>query len=302
MSAFPHNYLYQEKSIMSKSSNPEIPIYYTYAYLDPRKSGNFIYQRGIDEIYCFNYELIYIGKTNSKYRIDDHINLALNSKKNKLFYNVIRKIYEAGLEPIRIKILQNVTEEEAFAEEINLISIAGRRDQGKGPLCNETDGGEGVSGCNAKDLIGQKFNRLTVIKNIIRNNRSHSLCRCDCGNEKIIRNDSLKRNHIKSCGCLQKELLNERNTLHGMYSTKIYRVWQQMIQNCTNPRNKHYKNCGAKGITVCERWQNFQSFLEDIGSKPSLKHVFARINTNENYFPSNCMWMTRREVNNKNFS
>ena len=130
---------------MSKSNNPLSSIFYTYVYLDPRKSGDYIYQRGIEEVYCFNHELIYTGK-GSNDRINDHIKDALNSDTNKLFYNVIRKIYEAGLEPIRIKILQNVTEEEAFAEEITLISIAGRRDLGKGPLCNLTDGGEGCSG------------------------------------------------------------------------------------------------------------------------------------------------------------
>lgn len=131
---------------MSRSTNPEESIFYTYVYLDPRKSGDFIYQRGVDEVYCFNHELIYVGKTKLKYRINTHIKDALETDKNHIFYSVIRKIYEAGLEPIRFKILQNVTEEEAFAEEISLISIAGRRNLGKGPLCNLTDGGEGCSG------------------------------------------------------------------------------------------------------------------------------------------------------------
>lgn len=116
--------------------------YYTYVYLDPRKIGDFIYRRGIDEVYCFNYEPFYIGK-GSNGRINDHINLALNTKENKHFYNVIRKIYEASLEPIRFKILQKVTGEIAFIEEINLISIIGRKDKGHGPLTNKTDGGDG---------------------------------------------------------------------------------------------------------------------------------------------------------------
>ena len=60
--------------------------YYTYVYLDPRKSGDFTYQRGIDEVYCFNHELIYVGKTDCKYRINKHIRIALDTDKNHIFY------------------------------------------------------------------------------------------------------------------------------------------------------------------------------------------------------------------------
>jgi hypothetical protein len=65
-----------------------------------------------------------------------------------------------------------------------------------------------------KDLTGQKFSRLTVVKRVddeIRfyNNRKCSytmyLCKCDCGNEKIIRSNDLRSNKTKSCGCIQKE-------------------------------------------------------------------------------------------------
>ena len=145
---------------MSKSKNPDHPIFETYVLLDPRKSGNYIYRRGIDEIYNFNYEPIYIGKTNDPIRMYRHAKIASKNDINRLIYNVIRKIKrETGQDPITFKILQNVTEDEAFAEEIKLIAMIGRRDLRRGSLCNETDGGDGaVGGIKPKGFAKGKNN------------------------------------------------------------------------------------------------------------------------------------------------
>lgn len=277
--------------------------YYTYVYLDPRKSGDFIYQRGIDEVYCFNHELIYVGK-GCKYRINKHIIDALETDDNKTFLNVIRKIYEAGLEPIRFKILQNVTEQEAFGEEISLISIAGRRDLGKGPLCNLTDGGEGRSTLRkrtgGKDLTGRKYGRLTAIKSVERDKNNHYkwLCRCECGNEKIIYAHSLRNDVTKSCGCLSKEIISEVNSTHGMTDTPIHYSWLFMRGVCNNSNNKQYKDYGGRGITICDRWLKFENFYEDIGERPSKDHRFGRKDVNGNFELSNCKWVTIKEQNN----
>ena len=274
--------------------------FYTYVYLDPRKSGDFIYQRGIDEIYCFNNEPFYVGK-GSNDRIDDHINKALNSDKNKLFYNIIRKIYGDGLEPIRFKVLQNVSEEEAFVEEINLISVIGRRDKKNGSLCNETDGGEGTKGRIIKDFTGQIFGKLTVLssKGKSKNGSSKWLCGCECGNEKIIIGASLTSKRVNSCGCLRKELLRKNNsklkTKHGKYGTPIYGVWFDMKQKCYNPNYATYRNNGGSGIIVCERWKTaFENFYEDMGDKPSVKHKLERIDVSRNFEPDNCRWILRK--------
>lgn len=271
---------------MSKITIPEKSKYYTYVYLDPRKSGNFIYQRGIDEVYCFNNELIYTGK-GSNDRINKHIKDALNTNKNKTFLNVIRKIYEAGLEPIRFKILQNVTEEEAFAEEINIISIAGRRDKGTGPLCNETDGGEGCSGIRT-DLTGKKFGRLTVIrfKNMYKN-KSNWFCKCECGNCCTVLGDDLKRLKTKSCGCLREENI----TTHNKSKSLEYKIWEAIKHRCNNSNNNQYKNYGGRGITVCDRWSKFENFYEDMGDRPTDKHILSRKDKNGNFEPDNCKWL-----------
>lgn len=56
------------------------------------------------------------------------------------------------------------------------------------------------------DLIGQRFGRLLVLKDVGNNKQGHSqwLCRCECGTEKIVRGSDLKNKHTTSCGCLRK--------------------------------------------------------------------------------------------------
>lgn len=114
------------------------PIFYTYIYLDPRKPGVFIY----DDLE-FLYEPFYVGRGRGT-RIDQHIRLALRSKKKFYHLNKIRAIFQDGLEPIRFKLKENLTSDESSQHEIELISKIGRRDTGHGPLTNLTAGGDGA--------------------------------------------------------------------------------------------------------------------------------------------------------------
>ena len=104
------------------------------------------------------------------------------------------------------------------------------------------------------DLTGQKFGRLTVIRIATeeeRNNRAevYWLCKCDCGNEKIISGHSIKRGLVVSCGCYHKEISQKRRK-HGESKTKFYKLWHGIIERCENPTNGSYKNYGAKGIKI----------------------------------------------------
>lgn len=62
------------------------------------------------------------------------------------------------------------------------------------------------------DLSGQKFGGLTVIKRMgTVNNKSKSLCVCECGKYISVRNQLLKNGGTKSCGCLRKENISRRS-------------------------------------------------------------------------------------------
>lgn len=79
-----------------------------------------------------------------------------------------------------------------------------------------------------------------------------------------------------------------------------YQAWQGMIARCTNPNSGGWATYGGRGIRVCDRWRrSFQSFLSDMGKKPSAKHSLDRINTEGHYEPGNCRWATpKQQANN----
>ena len=88
-------------------------------------------------------------------------------------------------------------------------------------------------------LIGKTFNRLTVLdyagdEYIGSDNNSRWICQCECGNIIIVSGNKLKTNHTKSCGCLQKEKLNER--LKNNNPAKSEKNRKRMVEN--NPANK----------------------------------------------------------------
>lgn len=140
------------------------------------------------------------------------------------------------------------------------------------------------------DLSGQKFGRLTVLRFIEKKeNRYFWLCKCDCGNEVIIRNDSLKSKNTQSCGCYSIERTVKRSIKHGMSGTPIYNTWKSMIDRCTKINYPGYKNYGAKGISICNKWLTFEGFYDDMGDRPPRKTLDRKENS-RNYCKENCRW------------
>ena len=146
-----------------------------------------------------------------------------------------------------------------------------------------------------------RFGRLIVISLYSKIGRCYTWkCKCECGNETIVRRTNLGNGHTKSCGCFSNENRIIRNTTHGCRNHPIYPVWRSMRYRCQIKNNRHYKDYGMRGIKVCKRWEYFGNFLIDMGERPSRLHSIDRINNNGDYEPTNCKWSTTFEqANNK---
>lgn len=97
-----------------------------------------------------------------------------------------------------------------------------------------------------------------------------------------------------------RETIGERSTKHGHTRgparSPTYRSWNSMLTRCTNPNVSAYPYYGGSGVSVCARWRSFETFLADVGERPSLKYSLDRHpNRAGNYEPGNVRWATKRE-------
>ena len=136
-----------------------------------------------------------------------------------------------------------------------------------------------------------RFGRLVVVcrENCVKARSKHSFwrCKCDCGNERVVRGIALSSGNTKACGCL--------NRPHGMTGTREYGTWMNMRFRCSNKNHPRFKSYGGRGISFDPRWESFESFLDDMGPCPSKKHSLDRVDNNGNYCKENCRWATPTE-------
>lgn len=124
-------------------------------------------------------------------------------------------------------------------------------------------------------------------------------CSCSCGGQIRVRAYAI-RGYTRSCGCLRREAsaihAKTMNRSHGLGKPPEYAVWANMLQRCTNPKNRSYKRYGGRGIKVCDRWLKFENFYADIPRRPSPIHSLDRYpDNNGDYEPGNVRWATDSE-------
>jgi len=77
---------------------------------------------------------------------------------------------------------------------------------------------------------------------------------------------------------------------------KLYKVWCNMQNRCTNPDHEQYKNYGGRGIRVCDEWDQFDPFRAwALSCGYGIGLTIDRRDNDGDYCPTNCRWVSREE-------
>lgn len=148
---------------------------------------------------------------------------------------------------------------------------------------------------------GQTFGKFTFIRELPQRykNSRYALFKCSCGREVESNLLLVIQGRTNSCRSCAAKI---RKTQHGHCingrQTSTYECWSAMHKRCSNPEHPSYKDYGGRGVSVCERWNDFANFLADMGEKPSGKSIDRFPDPNGSYKTDNCRWATAKEQNN----
>ena len=152
-----------------------------------------------------------------------------------------------------------------------------------------------MMGSKPKDITGQRFGRMTVLRDSGERCSDRGvlwLCKCDCGNEKIARGSDLKRGHVKSCGCLKREIDEKAININKSHKkqaeeqlkegTKLDALTKKISKNNTS---------GVKGVSFdknAKNWIALMTFKNKVVLREHFKNkqdaINARKEAEEKYF------------------
>lgn len=148
------------------------------------------------------------------------------------------------------------------------------------------------------DLTGKRFGRWTVVsESNLRDCNGNIMwnCKCDCGRQKTVSGNSLRKGCSTSCGCYNHDVITKFGG--AVYKEKLHSVWASMKSRCNCESDKSYRNYGGRGITVCKEWEHdyhaFKAWALENGYKPGM--WIDRVDNNKGYSPKNCAFKTPKE-------